>query len=753
MLLDLQGAQSVDHRDRGVARYVRELALAYERMGPASPVSAYLLNPDLPLPGGIEPLVASRKLRFVDEPDVYARGEVLHLASPVELSIPVDRLLPAAARAARGPVVCTAFDLVPLAMPDVYLEDAGLRRRYLARLELLRSAAGLVAISDFVAADVVERLGVPASRVTAVPLVASPSFRPDAAVARERVVLSTGGSDGRKNLEGLVDAWMQVPPAARRGWRLVVVGSLPPPFAHHLRVRADDSIELTGFVTEDELVAWNRRAGLVVFPSLAEGFGLPVVEAIACGTPVIAGDNTAMVELLPASSRFDASSPAAIAAALERALLDPPAPPPPSGRTWDDVAAATAAFCERLLTQRVSRPSPNGGGRVRERRRVAFVSPLPPQPGGVAAYSGKLLAALRERDDVEVDAFVDGPPHHREAILAAPRARPLAALERVEALDGAYDEVVVALGNSEFHTGGLALLTRRDGVTVLAHDVRLTTLHRFAPWQHPQGTPGGFAATLHRMYEGRLPHGMGAAGELSAEEAERWGLLMARGVIARSARFLTTSPFAAELARLDAHADHRDRIAAVPFALGPIVEPAPDRHPIVASFGVLNRSKQGPRLVAAFAAAAARTATLAFVGPAGDDDERAVRRAAEAAGVGDRVEVTGAVDDETYRRWLSRTWFAVQLRATTNGESSAAVGDCLAASLPTIVTGIGPNRSLPEAAVVRVAPDVTADALAGELRTLLDDDVRRRTLATAARAHAETATFADAADALLSALR
>lgn len=751
MLLDLQGAQSVDHRDRGVARYVTELALAYERLGAASPVSTYLLNPDLPLPGGIEPLVASGKLRFVDEPGVYEPGALLHLASPVELSIPIDRLLPPAAREAGVRVVCTVFDLIPLAMPATYLEDPGQRRRYHARLELLRSADGLVAISDFVARDVVERLGVPASRVISVPLVASASFSPDPRVARERIVLTTGGSDGRKNLEGLVDAWGLVPAAVRAGWRLVVAGSLPPLYANHLRVRADDSVELLGFATEQELVAWNRRAGLVVFPSLAEGFGLPVVEAIACDTPVIAGDNTAMVELLPAEARFDATSPVTIAAAIERALRTPPPPPAAPTRTWDDVAAATASFCAGLATDAAGRPAPNGRG-GRGKRRVAFVAPLPPQPGGVADYSAKLLGALRAREDVEVDAFVDGPPHHRGAVLAAQGTRPLAALDRVEALAGRYDDVVVALGNSEFHTGGLALLRRRPGCTVLAHDVRLTTLHRFAPWQHPDGAPGGFAATLHRMYDGALPDGLGERGELATDETERWGLLMARDVIAASARFLTTSSFAAELARLDARAEDRPKIAVTPFAIGPGAEPTPDRRPLVVSFGVLNRLKQGPLLVEAFAAAAPNEARLAFVGPAGDDDAEAVRTAAAAAGIADRVEVTGAVDEATYRRWLGRAWVAVQLRATTNGESSAAIGDCLASSLPTVVTAVGPNRALPADAVVPVPPDVTVAALAAELRSLLDDAGRRQALAAAARRHAGTATFTAAADALLAAL-
>jgi glycosyltransferase involved in cell wall biosynthesis len=766
LLYDLQGAQSVDHRDRGVARYVRELALAYERRDGGdggSPVVRYLLNPDLPLPGGIEPLVASGKLTFVDEPGAYDGADVLHLASPVELSIPIDRLLPAAVRERRVPlqVVATVFDLIPLAMAETYLEDPGQRRRYRSRLELLRGADGLVAISEHVARDVVERLGVPSSRVTAVPLVASPSFSPDPTVARERVVLAPGGSDGRKNLEGLVRAWAMVRDGARRGWRLVVVGALPPLFANHLLVLAGglgvrESVELAGFVTEDELVAWNRRASLVVYPSLAEGFGLPVVEAHACGTPAIAGDNTSLVELLPDEARFDATSVPAMAAAIERALTDPPTVPARPTRTWDDVATATAAFCARLSTRAVDRRAQNGSGR----RRVAFVAPMPPQPGGVADHSARLVSALRERDDVELDVFVDGPPHQREAILAAD-GRPLAALHRVEAVAGTYDEIVVALGNSEFHTGGLALLAKRPGTaTVVAHDVRLTTLYRFAPWQHPEAAPGGFAATLHRMYDGRLPADLGAAGELSPDDAERWGVLMARDAIAASRRFLTTSAFAAELARLDARPADRSKIGVLPFALGgeEPVAPAPDRDPLVVSFGVLNRLKQAPLLVEAFAAAAAteptmtKGARLAFVGPAGAGDTDAVLAAARAAGITERVEVVGAVDDATYRTWLARAWVAVQLRAATNGESSAAIGDTLAAGVPTVVTAIGANRGLPAEAVVAVPSDVTAERLAHELRSLLTDEARRRAMATAARGHAATATFAAAADALLSAL-
>lgn len=758
MLVDLQGAQSIDHRDRGVARYVVELARALERRAPER-VAAYLLNPDLALPSRLEPLVASGKVRFVDEPDVYARGATLHLASPIELSLPIDRLLPPAARDAGVRVCTTLFDLIPMAMPDVYLEDAGQRRRYSARLELVRAADSVVTISHFVAADAAARLGIDRHRIRAVPLVPSATFRPAAsrdaagrhAMAavpglRPSFVLCTGGSDGRKNLEGLLAGWAELPADVRRSWQLVIAGSLPPLFRNHLEVMASsrgfgDGFLCTSYVSDDVLVALNQAATLFVFPSLAEGFGLPVVEAQACGTPAIGGDNTALVEVLPDEARFDASSPRAIAGAVRRALTDDAhrrrivdfAVDRPR-RTWDDVADETVAAYDAIPVR--SRSGPPSGPKRDRRAAVAFVSPLPPQPGGVATYSHRLLTALRQR--CQVDAFVDGPPHQRSAILAAHGARPLATLERIEALEGRYGALVYNLGNSEFHTGALASLRRRPGI-VLAHDVRLTNLHRFAAWQHPAATPGGFEATRARMYQG-------ISSPADADE-----LLMARGVIAAATRFVTTSTFAAELARLDARPEHRHRVTTIPFAVsdGSIVPmPAATTPATITSFGVLNPLKQGPLLVRAVAALGRPDVRLVFVGPAGGADAAEIRAVAATAGIAGQVEVTGEVDDVEYRRRLAATTVAVQLRASSNGESSAAVGDCLAAGLPTVVTDIGASRSLPREAIVPAPDDIDATGLATVLRSVLDDDVRRQSLRAAAAAYAEAHTFDVAADAL-----
>src|SRR5581483_7851527 len=123
--------------------------------------------------------------------------------------------------------------------------------------------------------------------------------------------------------------------------------------------------------------------------------------------------------------------------------------------------------------------------------------------------------------------------------------------------------------------------------------------------------------------------------------------------------------------------------------------------PVVASFGLVNERKQTGVLLDALAAVAGRhpDARLAVVGPAGEAELAGLRARADRLGLAGRVEFTGRVEPAEYGRWLQRTTVAVQLRDHTNGETSGAVGACLASGVPTVVTAIGPARELPTGSV------------------------------------------------------
>ena len=122
-------------------------------------------------------------------------------------------------------------------------------------------------------------------------------------------VLYTGGMDYRKNVGGLLSAYAGLPAELRGRYKLVIVGrlGLEDPSGRSPRRRSSlgisDRVVFTGYVPDEELVLLYQAATLFVFPSLYEGFGLPVVEALACGAPAIVGRNSSLVELVDRRTR------------------------------------------------------------------------------------------------------------------------------------------------------------------------------------------------------------------------------------------------------------------------------------------------------------------------------------------------------------------------------------------------------------------------------------------------------------------
>ncbi|MDQ2984763.1 MAG: glycosyltransferase [Actinomycetota bacterium] len=755
VLLDVQGIQSPAHGERGIARYVLELALGLERRHPHL-VSRYLLDAGLPVPRTLEPLMADGKLDLSTRIDHFD-ASVYHVGSPFEY-VQVDRIWPPRARRLR--LVVTLYDLIPKRFPEIYLRDPAVRAWYLSRLELLRQADRVLAISETTARDAVEQLGIHPERVVVVGTGVSERFRPPE--SREAAwsalagthgwlepgyVLFTGGIEPRKNIDRLLEAYAGLPDELRRRHQLVIVCRVLDDERARLdrrlrRLGVRGRVRFPGFVPDEELVRFYQAAELFVFPALYEGFGLPIAEAMACGAPVIGSGTSAMAELLQdEEASFEPTDTGSIRAALERALTDEPLRARLRTRklderhTWDAVADRTAEVYEELL-RKPRRSTPR-------RTRIAFVSPLPPQRSGIADYSYRLLDELRKL--CLVDAFADVEP----SVARVPPGVGIShtrAFHASERLRGGYDAVVYALGNSEFHAAELALLRERPGV-VLAHDIRLTGLYSWTAANRPEIEPRGFHAALQSMYGARVPAWVGSPGAVHYDDADRYGILMAREAIGLSERFLVNSDFAAQLARIDAPDGHEDKVEVLGFGYpgpGEFPVPQPGGAPVVGTFGLVAPVKQTEKVIEAFALLAEHhhTVTLAVVGPpAAPGELERYREQAKRLGVADRVRVTGELDDREFRAAVAGATVAVQLRGSSNGESPASVADCLAAGVPTVVTSLGAARELPDECVVKVEADVSAADLARELAALLGDETRRAAMARAGRAFAAEHSF------------
>ena len=204
------------------------------------------------------------------------------------------------------PTVVTVHDLAILRAPGAFPRwhrlygSMGLER-------VLRAAAAIVAVSEFSRREVTALAGVPAERIRVVPNGVDALFVPDGPRAEGDYVLAVATLEPRKNLARAVDAAHEV------GVELRVVGA-----------RGWGGVDVPGWVGEvpdAELAALYRGARCVVYPSLYEGFGLPVLEAMACGTPVVTSRETAMEEVAgTAAVLVDPLDPSAIAAGIHEAV-------------------------------------------------------------------------------------------------------------------------------------------------------------------------------------------------------------------------------------------------------------------------------------------------------------------------------------------------------------------------------------------------------------------------------------------------
>lgn len=319
-MIGLDAGNSLDRPPTGVAVYARNLSWQLARAHPSRRFhwyfrsNRYLRSFSAPLPPNV-----SRRL--LESPGLGFRSRKLRLFHGLNQRLPAG---------VAAPRIATFHDLFALtgnySTPEFRARFAELARETAAR------ADHVIAISCYTAEQVVRRLGYPRSQVTVVHHGVDALKPPPAERCREILAslkvrppfaLHLGTLQVRKNVERVVEALE----AARPAVQLVLAGSLgfgaEPILDRIRRSSARDRIVLAGHVGDDVRAALFARSSVLLFPSLDEGFGLPVVEAFSAGVPVVGSDVSAIPEVAgDAALLVDPLDAGAIAAALEAVLSD-----------------------------------------------------------------------------------------------------------------------------------------------------------------------------------------------------------------------------------------------------------------------------------------------------------------------------------------------------------------------------------------------------------------------------------------------
>lgn len=328
----------------GVPRYVRELHRALLDLNSGDHFS---LLTDQPVPGAIGPRDnwLERKWWLAGLPLALRRGH-FDLFHGTEYSVPYLPVCPS---------VLSLHDLSPWLDRGWHGAAANRVRQRTPWLLRLGLATAVLTLSEAVRRQAIKRFSLDPNIVFAIPLAAAPNLkRLPVPPPAEPYLLYVGTLEPRKNLPMLVEAWRAI--RARHKIRLILAGRRR---EDGPRFEPGDGLELPGPVPEEQLAALYSNALAVVYPTHYEGFGLPVLEAMQCGVPVLTSTDESVVEVAGgAALHAPASDPAAWVKALENLLENPTLRATLSEKgltratefTWQKTARQTLALYQKLGT-------------------------------------------------------------------------------------------------------------------------------------------------------------------------------------------------------------------------------------------------------------------------------------------------------------------------------------------------------------------------------------------------------------------
>ncbi|MCM1358102.1 MAG: glycosyltransferase family 4 protein, partial [Prevotella sp.] len=311
-------------------------------------------------------------------------------------------------------VIMTVYDIIPYVMKEKYLSDKNTYNWYMKCVENLRWADELFVISDSVKNDLVNYLkfnpenihtiwGAVDDRYKIININnTEKSLMLDKFGITKPFIMCTGGEDSRKNLDGLIRAYSLMPENIRNSYQLVVVCKLSENGLKNLKSVAishnvGKDVIFTGFVSDEELLKFYNIATLMAFPSKYEGFGLPIVEAWACGTPVLTADNSSLKEIAGDSAILvNADIDQSIADAMTKMLSDDKILSDYTTKglkrlelyRWDKINDNIILLINDININKIKLSKDEN-----KKIKIAVFTPLPPLESGISDYSYDIIKA------------------------------------------------------------------------------------------------------------------------------------------------------------------------------------------------------------------------------------------------------------------------------------------------------------------------------------------------------------------------
>jgi glycosyltransferase involved in cell wall biosynthesis len=396
-------------------------------------------------------------------------------------------------------LIATVYDLIPLIFKDIYLKDKATRSWYFKRIQFLKQMDNLLVISTSVKDDLIKHLGIEGDKIKVIYSGVSDDFKKVIVSEEEQnfirkkygiskdFIMYTGGVDYRKNIEKLIEAFSLMNKNLIDSHNLVIVCKMLDNEVQHYRRFTDkygvtDKVIFTKYVPFDHLLKLYNMSKAFVFPSLYEGFGLPVIEAMKCGAPVITSKTSSLPEVAgEAAILIDPMNAKSIAEGMSKLLLDKDLRnnlirkgyEQSKKFTWEKVAKDTLDVYEEIEKEvKLNNRSNHSVSKLQntnKKYKIAYFSPLNPERSGISDYSEDLLPYLKKY--LDIDIYTKSTNIDNVKIKESFKVYKYKDFEK-NINKVKYDVLVYQMGNSSFHEEIYELLQKYPGIAVL-HDMNL----------------------------------------------------------------------------------------------------------------------------------------------------------------------------------------------------------------------------------------------------------------------------------------
>ncbi len=636
-------------------------------------------------------------------------------------------------------VIVTFYDLIPYIFKRQYLNawQNDVKNEYLKRLRNLKVLADFILpISNSTKNDLTRQLKIsPTKMKTLYPgLKRFTSENPEIGqnCSDEKYILYVGGFDPRKNMERSVYAFKQlVDTYHHNDLKYIIVCSCDQKtkekFLNFVQAQGlSGKVELTGHVSDFELGALYRNADVLFFPSLYEGFGLPVAEAMAAGIPVAVSNRSSLPELVDnAGLLFDPENIDDMAEKLHRILTDPDLRKFLISRgiyishkySWETLA-------EQYLE--ILKSSPPAAIRdtnfiaptKKKSFKIAYFSPVHPQISGISQYSKELLLALQKYADIDLFLDTGIVPDDLE-IKQNFRYFCYTVFDKKVRTEN-YDGIIYHIGNNPFHEYIYKISLRYPGIIVL-HDYVIYPFLR-----HVTLDRGKLLSYLTEIYNIEPPQkranlvrqilkkGLNSVDVFKYPLNDR--------VIKAGKTVIVHSQYVRKLLKGYPHVyviPHGRYF--VDYSKTDILENKKslqlmEKDLIISVFGFLNWNKRIDVVVRVFKRLQITfpDTRLLLIGAINTDIKEIIKEKSE------RFNIIGYVNEDTYYKYLSVSDIIINLRSPTMGETSGTLLDAMGFGKPVIVSNIGSYRETPDNCCWKVDLDEYEEELLYEyLRELI----------------------------------